>query len=704
MKRAWLCLLTLVAAAYLRPLVAQGIPSANPPRLPRQTEATTAAVQGVVRMTNGLGLSGAEIVLRHQSTGNQITIAATGDGVFRQTDLAPGIYRITVSKEGFITGDPLDITLTTGGITVVDITLRAVPLDESGLRSIPRVFGDPLPPLPEEADLGPYRELPAMTPAGPPPPPPVPMAEESKVFTPVPNRWQYEFPKYRRYSGNGDIPYVDGHWYDPFNRNKAKGDYPIFGNKTFLNLTVTSDTFLDKRTLPVPSGLGSIDPDTGEFFGKFGQFAITENVAVSATIFHGDTSFRPIDWQARFTPEFNFNYLQAQENGIVNIDVRKGPSRYDQHAGVQEAFFEARLKSLSSEYDFVSLRAGIQSFNSDFRGFIFNDQEPGLRLFGNLKSNRYQYNLAAFTMLEKDTNSGLNSFALRHQQVFVANLYRQDFLKPGYTIQVSFHYDKDDASFQFDQNHFLVRPQPIGSVKQQAIRAYYYGLTGDGHIGRINVNHAFYQVLGHDTLNPLAGRRVDINAQMAALELSLDKDWLRYRVSAFWASGEKNPRGDTAHGFDAIFDSPNFAGGIFSFWNREGLRLTSTGVGIVGGDSLVPSLRSSKIEGQANYVNPGLFIYNAGVDADVTPKLRLIANLNFVRFQYTKPLEILLFQNSIHAGVGADMGIGVKYRPKLSDNITVTAGFNTFFPFQGFSDISTSKTLYSLFTNVRLQF
>jgi hypothetical protein len=50
------------------------------------------------------------------------------------------------------------------------------------------------------------------------------------------------------------------------------------------------------------------------------------------------------------------------------------------------------------------------------------------------------------------------------------------------------------------------------------------------------------------------------------------------------------------------------------------------------------------------------------------------------------------------------MGIGIKYRPKLSDNITVTGGFNTFFPFQGFSDISTSKTLYSLFTNVRFQF
>src|SRR5262249_7384 len=161
---------------------------------------------------------------------------------------------------------------------------------------------------------------------------------------------------------------------------------------------------------------------------------------------------------------------------------------------------------------------------------------------------------------EKDTNSGLNSFSYRHQQVGVANLYRQDFLKPGYTIQVSFHYNKDDPSFQFDTNNFLVRPAPIGTFKPHAIRAYYYGLTGDGHIGRVNINHAFYQVLGHDSGNPIASQYdprkayQDINAQMAAVELSQDRDWIRYRASFFWASGDKDPRDGTARGFDSIFD------------------------------------------------------------------------------------------------------------------------------------------------------
>ena len=45
----------------------------------------------------------------------------------------------------------------------------------------------------------------------------------------------------------------------------------------------------------------------------------------------------------------------------------------------------------------------------------------GARLFGNYASNRWQYNLAIFDRLEKDTNSGLNTLAdFRGQQVAVA--------------------------------------------------------------------------------------------------------------------------------------------------------------------------------------------------------------------------------------------------------------------------------------------
>ncbi|MDQ2947208.1 MAG: carboxypeptidase-like regulatory domain-containing protein [Acidobacteriota bacterium] len=680
-----------------------------PQRLPRETRPVNAAVQGIVRNQAGFGLGGVNVTLSESSGTRRLSLQTTGDGVYRLLDLPPGTYDLTIESAGFEIFRRSAIDLKAGDLTTVSVNLQALATGPENPRGIPRQPGmGPLPESPpaEAVQTGPYRTLPQASTAelSGERLPLLPLAADEAVFTAVPNRWGLDYPAYKRYDASGEYPIVVGHLYNPFNRNKLKGDYPIFGNQTFLNVTLASDTFVEGRRLPTPSGIGSDSPDSARFFGRFGQFFTSENLSFSFDLFHGDAAFRPIDWRIKFTPEVNVNYLMAHENGIVNIDVRKGTTRTDAHLGLQEAFIEVKLKDLSHAYDFTSVRAGIQSFNSDFRGFIFSDQEPGLRIFGNLRSNRYQYNLAYFSMLEKDTNSGLNRLDYRHQQVFIANLYRQDFIKPGYTIQVSFHYDKDDPSFKFDENNFLVRPAPIGAVKPHAIRAFYYGLTGDGHLGKLNLTHAFYQVLGHDSLNPIAGKRVDINAQMAAAELSLDRDWLRYRVSFFFASGDKDPRKGTARGFDAIFDSPNFAGGIFSFWNREGIRLTGTGVGLVSPSSLLPSLRSSKSQGQANFVNPGLYLLNAGTDIDISPKLRAFVNLNLVRFVRTAPLELLLFQRPIHAGVGADSGIGVRYRPPLTDNIVITAGVNSFQPFQGFRDIYTGQTLLSAFINVRFQF
>ena len=134
------------------------------------------------------------------------------------------------------------------------------------------------------------------------------------------------------------------------------------------------------------------------------------------------------------------------------------------------------------------------------------------------------------------------------------------------------------------------------------------------------------------------------------------------------------------------------------------IEATGSGVALDSPDGLSPDLRSSKIEGQANYVNPGLFLYNAGIDADLTPRLRAFLNLNVIRFADTGSLELVLDQVPIHAGVGADSGIGATWRPKLSENISFTSGFNAFFPFQGFRDIYTGHTLLAVFTSVKFRF
>ncbi len=107
-----------------------------------------------------------------------------------------------------------------------------------------------------------------------------------------------------------------------------------------------------------------------------------------------------------------------------------------------------------------------------------------MRLFGTRLANRDQFNLIYFDQTEKDTNSGLNTFDDRHQNTLIANYYRQDFIWPGYTAQVSFHYNHDQADFQFDKNDFLVRPDPAGVFQPHEVDSHYIGWTGDGHINR----------------------------------------------------------------------------------------------------------------------------------------------------------------------------------------------------------------------------
>jgi len=678
-----------------------------PQRLPRPAPKTTAALQGIVREEGGRGLPGAALTLRNLTSGDRRQAATDAEGVFRLLELPPGRYELIVEKDGFESMTRAEVELAPGQVLVLDFELRALPAAPAAPTRLPRrpELG-PLPPMEPESPApaaAPYPSPGRRPDAGAEVPPPALLPPSEQVFIPVPDRWSLALPEWKRYAREGEFPYTKGRWWDPFNLNRLKGDRPLWG-QTFLNFTFTSDTFFDGRRLPLPSNVSSARPGSEEFFGRGEQAFFTETFRFSFDLFRGDTAYRPFDWRVRVTPAVSLNYLNTRERGIVNIDVREGTNRPDAHFGLQEAFFEAKLRDLSPSFDFLSVRVGTQIFSSDFRGFLFVEEQPGLRVFGNLHSNRWEYNLAYFFLLEKDTNSALNTFDQRHQQVFVANLYVQDFFWAGYTTQFSLHYSKDDESLKFDKNDFLVRPAPMGAVEPHDLRVGYLGWTGNGHIGRLNISHAFYQAVGDDDLNPLAGRRLNINAQMAAVELSVDKDWARFKGSFFWASGDSDPRDDNGRGFDAIVDFPVFAGGLFSLWNRQGIRLTGTGVALVNPNSLLPSLRPSKEQGQANFVNPGLFLFNGGADFELTPQLRSVINVNWLRFHHTQPLELLLFQAPIRENIGLDYNLGLQYRPPLTDNIVVTGGLAFLTPAGGFKDIYTGRTLFSFFSNVRVQF
>jgi hypothetical protein len=457
-----------------------------------------------------------------------------------------------------------------------------------------------------------------------------------------------------------------------------------------------------------------VRPTSFHFFGNDQQNLFNQSIDLSFELFQGDTNFKPIKQRLKVTFIENLNYVKFDENGIVKPDVRRGTDRLDKQFALQELFYERKLKDLTPNFDFVSVRIGSQPFTSDFRGFIFSDTNAGIRVFGNYAANRYQYNLAVFDEREKDTNSGLNTLSERRgQQIGIANFYWQDFLWKGFTEEFSVHQLRDEKSFKYDRNGILVRPAPIGVFTPHSINATYVGAAGLGHIGRINVDHAFYYVFGRDSLNPIAGpdprlkdpNTVKIRAGLAALEVSYDHDWFRPRLAFFYATGDNNPRDRTARGFDSILDNTSFAGGGFSFFNRLGIKLTGTGVDLVERGSLIPDLRSSKDEGQPNYVNPGLELASAGVDIDVTPKLKAIITANYIRLASTAAVEEVLFQGNIHRELGEDLSLGLRYRPFLNNNVVIVGGVAAFLPGRGFKDIYENQpTLYHVFTNLILTF
>lgn len=676
-----------------------------------KAQSSEGRLSGTVTFSDGKPASGVVVVVTNQTSSEQETRQTGSDGKY-SVRLRAGAYRITVAppyEARFDRGKTAEFG-SFANIICDEAKKRCETLEnviiDGGERKIDFVVADPS----------------TETAAGQPAQPAQPDRRE------VRDRWRIQFPEYDRYGDKGargrDIPFRRGSWYNPYDQNVLKGDRPIFGNDIFMVLSGASTTGVEIRRTPSGNNVSSANPDSNNFFGRPESLSFSQTFQVSLEIFKGQTVFQPRQWAFKISPTFSVpNYLNARENGIVNIDVRRGTTRTDYHVSLEEAFGEVKLFDTNDNYDFVSIRAGIQPFNADFRGFLYSDNNLGIRSFGGFSNNKSQFNLAWFHQLEKDTNSNLNEFKFRKQNVYIANFFRQDFLTKGYTIQAVGAFNDDRGGTHYDVNGFLVRPALVGSARVHKVQAGYVGVNGDGHIGLWNLTNSYYFAFGRDEFNPIAGRKTNIRAHMAAAELSIDKDWLRFRGSFFFASGDRNPTDGTAEGFDAIFDDPNFAGGQFSYWNRQGIRLVSTEIGLVQPNSLLPSLRSSKTEGQANFVNPGIFIYNAGVDAELTQTVKAIFNANYLRFHRTESLEYVLFQPGVRHEIGYDLSLGVIYRPLLINNITFTFGGNLFLAGRGFRDVYTdrqrncpipnfctgvvpnpSKPQYSLFSQMKLVF
>lgn len=533
---------------------------------------------------------------------------------------------------------------------------------------------------------------------------------------PIPDRW-------RLIEGLG---IVEEDLLDPYNQNTYKGDrpinpdkvpwLPITGDDWFFVANLISDTVYEPRTFPIPVGIQTTeDPDRLDVFGDDFSTVLSQTFIAGFALLKGSTAYKPPSVEYRLTFAYNVNYVDVPERRVLFVEPSKGSDRLDHFLGVQEAFVDYHFTALDNDrFDFVSIRAGIQPFQADFRGFLFNDQQLGVRLFGNRDNNRLQFNLAAFWRLEKDTNSGLNSVVQspRDDFVFIANLYRQDFLIPALTSQITLAYNRNREAndIEIDDNGFPVRPALLGNLRGRDYDVFYIGYNADGRVGRINITASAYWALGEDRNNFFTGIPADINAQFAAAELSYDRDWMRFRLSGLYQSGDGDPYDNEENGYDAIFENPVFAGADTSYWIRQTIPFAGGGraVSVNGRNGILNNLRSSKEQGQSNFNNPGLWLVGVGADFDLTPEVRVSANANHLWFEDTTTLENLRIEGSIPSDIGYDLSASAIWRPKANQNIVFRLSGATLLGGDGFQDLFDNRgdgtAFYSILANVTLTY
>ena len=547
------------------------------------------------------------------------------------------------------------------------------------------------------------RALPEIDPTAVPPP----VRSLPRETLPIPDRW-------RLVEAIG----VNERWWDPYNQNTLKADRPLFDD-WFINLAVISDTVFELRGIPTPVGpQGGARPGSIDLFGQVDQQIFNQNLITSVSFIQGDTAFKPPDWEIRVTPVFNYNHVWANENRALLTNPAQGDTREDAHVALQEIFVDYHLRNVSDRFDFDSIRVGIQPITLDFRGFLFQDQQLSVRFFGTRNNNIWQYNVGWFRRVEKDTNSGLNDAAkgLRDDDIFFANLYRQDWPVLGYTVQGIVAHNRNregNDDLLFNKNGFLERPASFGTERGFNYDVTYIGFNDEGHFGRYNVTHSAYLALGDISANQFTSifqeERSSIESWFVAVEPSIDFDWIRIRAQGLYASGDKDPFDDKAQGFDATFENPQFAGADTSYWIRQPVPLIGGGgVALSGRNGILNSLRSSKEQGQSNFLNPGTILYGAGVDLDVLPELRLFANINHISFAQNAIVETVRNQPLSSKSIGWDTSISLLYRPTLIQNVVFRASSAVLFGGGAFDELFATErkgdTFYSVLFNLILSY
>ncbi len=552
---------------------------------------------------------------------------------------------------------------------------------------------------------------------------PPPSAFPTDQF-PIPDRWRLAkaLCPDKNYVGIQNVCHSQ---FDPYHQNSLKGDrpiqldkkpffLPITGDDWFFGINAISDTIIEPRSFPTPvADQTSERPGAIDTFGRQNSLVAVQTALFGFGLTKGSTAYKPPDIEYRALFAYQVNYVNVEERRVLNVRSSKPSHRTDVFFAVQELFVDKHLGNRSDRFDFDSLRIGIQPVQLDFRGFLFQDNQLGIRFFGNRDNNRYQFNVQAYWRLDKDTNSGLNDVTKKPRDDYVvsANLFAQDFPIQGLTSLVSvtgnFNREKERT---LDHNGFPVRPALLGDQRPREYDVYYVGYSLDGRIKRFNLSSTVYGAFGEDRNNFFTSKPAKIRALFAAAELSYDIDWIRLKLSGLYTSGDGKPKDNKETGFSAIFENPIFAGADTSYWIRQTVPFAGGGVNVAISprNGIINDLRTSKEQGQSNFNNPGTMLLGVGADFDILPQLRFSTNLNRLWFENTATLRELRNEGSIPKTIGWDLSGAIIWRPSMVQNAIFRLSGAVLDPGKGFSDLFTNSRgddrYYSVLFNAILSF
>ena len=322
--------------------------------------------------------------------------------------------------------------------------------------------------------------------------------------------------------------------------------------------------------------------------------------------------------------------------------VASRTNRFDYALGVQEAFVDYHLRNMSEPLRFRFAPRRHPAVPVRFPRLPVQDQQLGVRLFGNRDNNRFQYNLAAIWRLEKDTNSRPQ----RHPPDARATTgsctptsIRQDFPFVGLTSQASltWNINRERGEIEVDDNGFPVRPALIGNLRARDYDVFYLGYNVDGHIGRLNLTATAYGAVrpGPATTSSPAATGRHPRASSSPPSRAIDFNWIRIRGSGLFASGDGNPYDNIERGFDAIFENPIFAGADTSYWIRQAIPFAGGGraVAINGRNGILNSTcaRPRSRASPTSTIRARCCSASAPISTS-RPQLRLSANVNHLWF------------------------------------------------------------------------